>query len=127
MANTKVTYAQVINKVLANAEFMATLSQEEADKVKDLLNSVSKKRGESKADKEKAALNEQIMSAILEVLADKGGITVTEILERGKATNPEVFSATISNQKVTYCANQLVADGKVVKVTEKRKVLFSLA
>lgn len=124
MANTKITYAQIINKVMEMPEVVATFSDEEMDKLKDLLKSVSKK-SVSKADLEKQKLNEELRAIIVEVLGTIGRpATITEILAKGVEIG--VLTNEVSNQKVTYQANQLVSDGVLEKSKDKRTVLFGV-
>lgn len=124
MANTKITYAQIINKVMEMPEVVATFSDEEMSKLNDLLKSVSKK-SVSKADLEKQKLNEELRAIIVEVLGAIGRpATITEILAKGVEIG--VLTNEVSNQKVTYQANQLVSEGVLEKSKDKRTVLFGV-
>jgi len=60
--------------------------------------------------------NEVIKTNILEVLADGKQRTVTEIVK--------VLEGDYTNQKISALVRQLIADGKVEKVVDKRKSYF---
>ena len=64
--------------------------------------------------------NEEIKTDILDNLTNEG-VTVSEL--QGKST---ILSG-LSNQRVSALLRQLIADGKVVKVVDKKKSYFSLA
>lgn len=59
--------------------------------------------------------NEGVKEAILEVLTD-GQKTVTEIVK--------ALEGDYTNQKVSALVRQLIADGKVERIEEKRKAYF---
>ena len=119
MANSvKVTKLQVVERMLAtesivaNADFKAYL-----ENVKALL---EKKRDNKKATKTQTE-NVGIKALILEVLAEKSGVTITEI----QSAREELKA--LSNQKISALVKQLKDNGEVVKTVEKGKSLFSLA
>ena len=119
MANSvKVTKLQVVERMLAtesivaNAEFKAYLENEKA--------LLEKKRDNKKATKTQTE-NVAVKALILEVLAEKSGVTITEI----QSAREEL--KTLSNQKISALVKQLKDNGKVVKTVEKGKSLFSLA
>ena len=62
--------------------------------------------------------NEGVKEEILAVLSDEA-VTVTEIVKS--------LEADYTNQKISALLRQLIADGKVEKVVDKRKSLFKLA
>ena len=62
--------------------------------------------------------NEGVKEEILAVLSDEA-VTVTEIVK--------TLDADYTNQKISALLRQLIADGKVEKVVDKRKSLFKLA
>ena len=117
MAN-KITKKEVIRMMMneevikANPTYVAYLENELA-----LLN---KKAQDKKATKTQEQ-NVGIKTTILEVLATIGSGTVTDI-QNGN----EELSA-LSNQKVSALVRQLVESGEVVKTTDKKKSIFSLA
>lgn len=112
----KVTKREVINMMLneevvaANEVYKAFLEHE--------IELLDKKAANKKPTKAQVA-NEDVKARILGVLTAEGQ-TVTDILAA-------LSDASLSNQKVSALLRQMVADGKVVKGTDKRKSVFSLA
>ena len=117
MAN-KITKREVIGMMMneevvkANPTYVAYLENE--------LALLDKKAQNKKATKTQEQ-NEGIKATILKVLATIGSGTVTDI-QNG---NEEL--STLSNQKVSALVRQLVESGEVVKTTDKKKSIFSLA
>ena len=117
MAN-KITKREIIGMMMneeivkANPTYMAYLENE--------LALLDKKAQNKKATKTQEQ-NIGIKATILEVLATIGSGTVTDI-QNGN----EELSA-LSNQKVSALVRQLVESGEVVKTTDKKKSIFSLA
>ena len=117
MAN-KITKREVIGMMMneevvkANPTYVAYLKNE--------LALLDKKAQNKKATKTQEQ-NVGIKATILEVLATIGSGTVTDI-QNGN----EKLSA-FSNQKVSALVRQLVESGEVVKTTDKKKSIFSLA
>lgn len=117
MAN-KITKREVIGMMMneevvkANPTYVAYLENE--------LALLDKKAQNKKATKTQEQ-NKSIKATILKVLATIGSGTVTDI-QNGN----EELSA-LSNQKVSALVRQLVESGEVVKTTDKKKSIFSLA
>ena len=117
MAN-KITKREVIGMMMneevvkANPTYVAYLKNE--------LALLDKKAQNKKATKTQEQ-NVGIKATILKVLATIGSGTVTDI-QNGN----EELSA-LSNQKVSALVRQLVESGDVVKTTDKKKSIFSLA
>ena len=117
MAN-KITKREVIGMMMneevvkANPTYVAYLKNE--------LALLDKKAQNKKATKTQEQ-NKGIKTTILKVLATIGSGTVTDI-QNGN----EELSA-LSNQKVSALVRQLVESGEVVKTTDKKKSIFSLA
>ena len=117
MAN-KITKREVIGMMMkeevvkANPTYVAYLENE--------LALLDKKAQNKKATKTQEQ-NVGIKALILDVLATIGSGTVTDI-QNGN----EELSA-LSNQKVSALVRQLVESGEVVKSTDKKKSIFSLA
>lgn len=117
MAN-KITKREVIGMMMkeevvkANPTYVAYLENE--------LALLDKKAQNKKATKTQEQ-NVGIKAIILKVLATIGSGTVTDI-QNG---NEEL--STLSNQKVSALVRQLVESGEVVKTTDKKKSIFSLA
>lgn len=114
----KITKREVIGMMMneevvkANPTYVAYLENE--------LALLDKKAQNKKATKTQEQ-NVGIKSTILEVLATIGSGTVTDI-----QNGSEELSA-LSNQKVSALVRQLVESGEVVKTTDKKKSIFSLA
>ena len=117
MAN-KITKREVIGMMMneevvkANPTYVAYLKNE--------LALLDKKAQNKKATKTQEQ-NVGIKATILKVLATIGSGTVTDI-QNGN----EELSA-LSNQKVSALVRQLVESGEVVRTTDKKKSIFSLA
>ena len=117
MAN-KITKREVIGMMMneevvkANPTYVAYLENELA-----LLNKKAQNKKATKTQEQ----NVGIKATILKVLATIGSGTVTDI-QNG---NEEL--STLSNQKVSALVRQLVESGDVVKTTDKKKSIFSLA
>ena len=118
MAEKKITKKMVVEmmladeKIVANEVFKAYLENEKA--------LLEKKRDNKKATKTQTE-NVGIKALILEVLAEKSGVTITEI----QSAREELKA--LSNQKISALVKQLKDNGEVVKTVEKGKSLFSLA
>ena len=116
MAN-KITKRMVINGLLegtytlADDVVVAYLQNELA-----LLDNKSKSKRESKTQKENAVIKE----IILEVMQNISG-TCTEISK----ADPRLAEYTIP--KMSAMLNQLAKEGKVIKTTDKKKSIFSIA
>ena len=117
MAN-KITKREVIGMMMneevvkANPTYVAYLENE--------LALLDKKAQNKKATKTQEQ-NVGIKATILEVLATIGSGTVTDI------QNGNEKLSTLSNQKVSALVRQLIESGEVVKATDKKKSIFSLA
>lgn len=118
MAN-KITKREVINAMLqenvvkGNDIYMAYLTHE-----LELLDRKAEKKGKSAQEVAETDRLKGLVVATLEQIS-KG--TVTEI----QKANSEL--GTLSNQKVTSLVGALVKDGVVIKFTESRKSVFTLA
>lgn len=114
----KITKREVIGMMMneevvkANPTYVAYLENE--------LALLDKKAQNKKATKTQEQ-NVGIKATILDVLATIGSGTVTDI-----QNGSEELSA-LSNQKVSALVRQLVESGEVVKTTDKKKSIFSLA
>ena len=80
------------------------------------------KKSASKKPSKKNEENEVLKTKIVEVLGTfENGATVSEILGASEDFNG------MSNQKISALVRQLVLDGTVVKTTDKKKSIFSVA
>lgn len=117
MAN-KITKREVINTMLSdvaingNEMYVSYLQNE--------LALLDKKASSKKATKTQEA-NVGLKAIILEVLAEIGSGTVTEIMK----ANAEL--STLSNQKVSALVRQLCDSAEVKRTVEKKVSIFSLA
>ena len=117
MAN-KITKREVIGMMMneevvkANPTYVAYLENELA-----LLNKKAQNKKATKTQEQ----NVGIKATILEVLTTIGSGTVTDI------QNGNEKLSTLSNQKVSALIRQLVESGEVVRTTDKKKSIFSLA
>ena len=101
-----------IEEVTQNTELVAFIQHEI-----DLL----QKKSANKKQTKKQEQNVELKDAIIEVLATfENGATVSEVL-----TASADFSG-LSNQKISAMLNQLVAEGRAVKTTDKKKSIFSV-
>ena len=66
--------------------------------------------------------NERIMVELIEALAEVGEpVTISQLWEKVPTTKA------YSNQKISALLRKMIEEGKVVKVTDKKKSYFSLA
>ena len=122
MANTtvkKVTKKENFVKVL---EFIPVENVELVKFIQKEIDALEKKSNtKSKAEKEKAAANESLKSALLRVLGDfNEPVTVTQLM------NCEEFVG-LSNQKLSAMLRQMKLEGSVIRTVEKKKAYFSLS
>lgn len=102
-----------LDEVKANADLVAFCEHEI-----ELLQKKSASKKPSKKNEE----NEVLKDKIVEVLGTfENGATVSEILATGGN-----FTG-MSNQKISALVRQLVLDGTVIKTTDKKKSIFSVA
>lgn len=78
------------------------------------------KKSANKKPSKTAEENKVLAEVIAEVMPE-GGATVSEIMAL------DTRLAGLSNQKVSAILRGMVAEGKVVKTTDKKKSIFSLA
>ena len=117
MAN-KVTKKEVINAMLANEVISANSTW--VAYLENELALIEKKAANKKSTKTQEE-NKGIKSVILDTLALIGSGTITDI------QNANSDLAKLSNQKVSALVRQLMETGEVVKTTDKKKSIFSLA
>ena len=117
MAN-KITKREVINAMLANEVISANSTW--VAYLENELALIEKKAANKKSTKTQEE-NKGIKSVILDTLASVGSGTITDI------QNANSDLAKLSNQKVSALVRQLMETGEVVKTTDKKKSIFSLA
>lgn len=118
MAN-KITKREIINTMLADEnikgnEMYVTYLEHELE----LLNKKAEKKGKSEEELAEIA---RLKFLITDTLATVGKGTVSEI----QKANSELGD--LSNQKVTSLLKALKEEGVVIRATEGRKTIFSLA
>jgi Fic family protein len=102
-----------LDEVKANADLMAFCEHEI-----ELLQKKSSSKKPTKAQEE----NEVLKNKIVEVLGSfENGATASEVL------GADTTFAGMSNQKISALLKQLVDSGVVVKSTDKKKSIFSVA
>ena len=122
MANTtKVTQRDFYNAIiaLAKGEPCSFTPDEIVDFAEGRIAMLDKKSANRKPSKT-AEANAELATVIEGVLTSEGA-TVSEIMAK------DATLAGLSNQKVSVVLRLMVADGKVVKTTDKKKSLFALA
>lgn len=113
----KMTYKMALSYVLDNCETPADVRE----KLVNLLESVSKKSSSSSdRPSKKQAENQPLMDTLLEAMTFENQ-TVSDFIKQIPAFKE------FSNQKVSYLANSLAKEGKVVKEIIKGKTYFHLA
>lgn len=119
MAN-KITNAIALNAAI---EVLTSVGghTEIVEKLQTMLEQ-NNKRHVSKADEEKVALNETLKSAIVNYMTVGTKYTVTDLVK----SVPALVNAEASCQKVTNLCSQLLAEGSLDKVIEKRKSYYFL-
>ena len=118
MADKKITKREVINAMLANEVVSANSTW--VAYLENELALIEKKAANKKSTKTQEE-NKGIKSVILDTLASIGSGTITDI------QNANSDLAELSNQKVSALVRQLVESGEVVKTTDKKKSIFSVA
>ena len=113
----KMTNVKALAYVIDN--FSEDIPADVAEKLTAIKTSFEKKSANRKPTKAQEE-NAEIKETILAVLTFEGA-TVTEIQGKDEALGA------LSNQRVSALLRQLIADGKVVKTTDKKKALFALA
>ena len=113
----KMTQRDFYNEIIALAK--ANDREDLAEFCEGRIAVLDKKAGNKKPTKTQEE-NEILKGVILDTLTNEG-VTVSEL----QAKN-EVLSS-LSNQRVSALLRQMIADGKVEKVVDKKKSFFSLA
>mgnify|MGYP004637923565 CR=1 FL=1 len=116
MENKKMTYVQALSFVLDSDDI--SLPSDVREKLEAL--SVSLEKRNNGGSKKVSAEREAALERVLEVMEDAGTpVTASDIMR----ADLEFFR---SNQQVTGYLYSLIEQGKVEKVTEKRKTFFKL-
>lgn len=97
---------------------MPGLSQAQIDFINHEIELLTKKNSGEKAPTATQKANEVLKTEIFNDMEINRLYTVTEVIKEIPA------AAGLTNQKVSPLMNQMVADGKLVKTTEKRRSYF---
>lgn len=121
MANTKkMTKRDYYNALLGMAEVKA--NAEMVKFIEHELELLAKKNSAEKKPTAVQVANEGIKAVIVDVLAENGDkMTISEM----QKVNAELGE--LSNQRISALVRQLLADGKVERIEEKRKAYFKIA
>ena len=117
MANTKLTKKEKFNMVLEIVKGNEML-EEFINHELELLEKKSGSKGQTKTQKENEVLKEELVKAFAEFDTP---ITISDFCS--KSSN---LVASLSNQKISALLRQLVAEGKMVRIEEKKKAYFSV-
>ena len=118
MTNTKkMTKADFFKQILANYN----LTEDEQNFINHELELLAKKNSAEKKPTAVQIANDGIKTDILDGMVEGTLYTITDLIK----TNPALVDLT--NQRVSALVRQLIADGKVERIEEKRKAYFRLA
>ena len=117
MTNKKMTKRDYYNTLLALDEVKSNPTL--VDFINHELELLAKKNSAEKKPTAVQVANEGIKEVILETLADSGKMmTISEM----QKANEEL--AELSNQRISALVRQMLADGKVERIEDKRKAYF---
>ena len=117
MAEKKMTQRDYFNTLLGIAEV-----KENPALVKFIAHELELLAKKNSAEKKPTAVqiaNEGIKSVILETLAENGKMMTISEMQKVNAELGEM-----SNQRISALVRQLIADGKVERIEDKRKAYF---
>ena len=119
MTNTtkKMTKADFFKQILANYN----LTEDEQNFINHELELLAKKNSAEKKPTAVQVANDGIKTDILDGMVEGTLYTITDLIK----TIPAL--AELTNQRVSALIRQLIADGKVERIEEKRKAYFRLA
>ena len=118
MTNTKkMTKADFYKQILANYN----LTEDEQNFINHELELLAKKNSAEKKPTAVQVANDGIKTNILDGMVKGTLYTITDLIK----TVPAL--ADLTNQRVSALVRQLIADGKVERIEEKRKAYFRLA
>ena len=121
MTNTKkITKRDYFNTLLGIAEVKA--NDELVKFIEHELELLAKKNSSEKKPTAVQVANEGIKSVIIETLAENGKMMTISEMQKVSAELSE-----LSNQRISALIRQLINDGKVIRVEEKRKAYFKIA
>lgn len=118
MANKKMTKRDYFNELLAIAEVKENKAMVDfINHELELLDKKNASKSNSMTKEQKA--NENLKNQIIEEMEQGKRYTISDMLKELACCKE------LTNQKVSALVRQLVAEGKVVRVEEKRKAYFS--
>lgn len=118
MTNTKkMTKVDYFKQILANYN----LTEDEQNFINHELELLAKKNSAEKKPTAVQVANDGIKTDILDGMVEGTLYTITDLIK----TIPAL--ADLTNQRVSALIRQLIADGKVERIEEKRKAYFRLA
>ena len=118
MTNTKkMTKADFFKQILANYN----LTEDEQNFINHELELLAKKNSAEKKPTAVQVANDGIKTDILDGMVEGTLYTITDLIK----TIPEL--ADLTNQRVSALVRQLIADGMIERIEEKRKAYFRLA
>ena len=117
MTNKKMTKRDYFNALLNIAEVKA--NPELVKFIAHELELLAKKNSSEKKPTAVQVANEGIKSVILETLAENGGKMTISEMQKASAELGE-----LSNQRISALVRQLINDGKVERIEDKRKAYF---
>ena len=118
MSNTKkITKREYYEQIKKNY----ALTNDEIDFINHEIELLDRKNSADKKPTAVQIANKNIAEAILNGMEENNMYTITDLLK----AIPEC--AELTNQKVSAIVRQMVADGKVVRIEDKRKTFFKKA
>lgn len=98
------------------------LTEKEKDFIKHELELLDRKNAADKKPTAQQVANEDTKAVIIQVLTNAQELmTITDMMK----SNAELGA--LSNQRISALLRQLIADGKVERIEDKRKAYFKLA
>lgn len=121
MTEKRITKRDCFNTLLLISEVKSNSTL--VDFINHELELLDKKNSTRKPTKAQAE-NEEIKNTIVNMLANSStGMTISEITKAYNANNETEYSS----QKISALCHQLKAENRVVRVADKKKVMFKIA
>lgn len=121
MTKTKVTKRDYFNTLLSIGEVQS--NEALVTFIKHEIELLDKKNSVRKPSKTQVE-NEEIKNTIVNMLANSStGMTISEITKAYNTNNETEYSS----QKISALCHQLKAENRIVRVVDKKKVMFKIA